>query len=1342
MNTVISKTIKAALRSLLLPGLLFSVMALSLLGSNSEGAMPHYFTTTKRELVNPTEAQFEAAGFGWKTYSILQTTNNYDGSTSVTLYINNSQTATTKGGTKTVTVPYVKSTGATIIFYALKSSSGGAKATITYRTASSSNPTMSSFDVGGWSSNNITFYAPSSVSDLFISNGYIATNFTDYYGSAGTATYYLGLTGAGTSVPSDAPKAKTVLTKPTAGTNTFTYTGSLITYSPSGYDSSTMSLTNFYAKAPGSYTATVGIKDTTNYMWTDGTTDSFTLSFKINAITLAALSNGTNSFTYDGTSKTYSPSGFDSNHENISGNVNTEPGTYTATVSLRDSTGYRFSDGSTGNKTFSYTINKIKTAAVSASTSTFDYDGQLKTLTINGYDSAHETLSGNTATEPGTYTATLSLKDSSHYTFSDGTTANKTFTYTIRPILVGALSAGTTSFTYTGKTITYTPSGYDSAHETISDASATNPGSHTAVVKLSDSTHYNFQGYSTTDQSFNWQIVKASPSVSVSPTASDITYGDTLSLSSLSGGTMTNPVTGDTVSGTWSWKDGTQTPHASSSTTFTAVFTPEDTTGYNTVEVSIGVVVNPQPRVISTDLRLVSKSDDSVMLNAVTDGEYAVSKDGGATWSSYQSSNVFSGLSEHTAYQFRYRLVGSGDYTYSEPSNVVDVTTKYTGKAPTSASVDYTRMILTGLEPNVIYNVDGADLKSDTSGEIKLPSTLIDGDLLSKDFVIYRSATDTTAKSSDVVISREENGTAPAGISFNVEPTSEGKVTVEGISTDMEYEINGTWYPVTGTTMDVDPSTPLSFRFAVTSSTPKSKEYAVTAPSILATPESQVAYVDGQLTGLTPDSDYSIDGTTYHSDASGKIAVVETWKGQSVSIVALGDATKTVNSFAQSVTLNKFKSVPSLKTTYVDDVEFTLASESGVEYSLDGVSWQDSPDFTSLTGGTTYSVKARYKTTDSSFASDIATLDVALPTKDGLIDARIKADLAELEDLCKDEGDPSAKLTALLKEAKDAVNNVDRTGAGKDVCTEADKITEGYKVKLTQQIHDDAIDRINKKATSDVKDEYTKTSSPDSDESAKILNKATEDIAAVDKSLSVTDYETKVKQIVTECQDHLSYQKHKEDVTKALEDLKGTTGGDPDSDEVIDTAKSELATYTYGVAHQTEPDMDTLYTNTVKSVALILAKKSAVSNLTNKGKDATSSSAMDEGDKYSVDDLVASYTDKINNATSEEEVAALSQEATSAINDIVGQPQCFYHWISLAFLLLDMAVGVCFYLQNKKRRLLGLALACHGVYAIALFVLAFFARCSLCYVVLLLSVAVLAMEGVYLLRAERKAEKE
>jgi hypothetical protein len=271
--------------------LAFALIPSGISFADSSAASLDYYPTLKKGLA-PTETQLEAAGFAWKTnYNVTSS------SGSLIVNLDNSEVTLTQGSTNYVTVLTVKSTGAVIIFYAFAKTNNGAIATKSYITATSGLPNVNNFALySAWGDRNASIYSPSKLSDLFIQNGYIATKFTDHYGAAGTNTYYLGTAGFDTTPISGSPKAKTELTKPTAGTNSFTYTGSLITYTPSGYDSSTMSLSNYYAKASNTYTATIGIKDTTSYMWTDGTSDSFTLSWKITPATLASLSNGTNGF--------------------------------------------------------------------------------------------------------------------------------------------------------------------------------------------------------------------------------------------------------------------------------------------------------------------------------------------------------------------------------------------------------------------------------------------------------------------------------------------------------------------------------------------------------------------------------------------------------------------------------------------------------------------------------------------------------------------------------------------------------------------------------------------------------------------------------------------------------------------------------------------------------------------------------------------------------------------------------------------------------------------------------------------------------------------------------------
>jgi hypothetical protein len=77
---------------------------------------------------------------------------------------------------------------------------------------------------------------------------------------------------------------------------------------------------------------------------------------------------------------------------------------------------------------------------------------------------------------------------------------------------------------------------------------------------------------------------KTTPTVTTWPTASALTYGQTLASSTLTGGTAS-------VSGSFSWTSSTTAPGAGTPSEG-VTFTPADTTDYNTVAGSVGVVVN------------------------------------------------------------------------------------------------------------------------------------------------------------------------------------------------------------------------------------------------------------------------------------------------------------------------------------------------------------------------------------------------------------------------------------------------------------------------------------------------------------------------------------------------------------------------------------------------------------------------------------------------------------------------------------------------------------------------------------------------------------------------------
>ena len=90
------------------------------------------------------------------------------------------------------------------------------------------------------------------------------------------------------------------------------------------------------------------------------------------------------------------------------------------------------------------------------------------------------------------------------------------------------------------------------------------------------------------------KVKKAEPEVAENPTAAEITWGESLADSVLSGGTMQHS-SGTAVSGSFAWKDATIKPNVADSnqTAYTVVFTPDDTDNYEITETTITLNIRP-----------------------------------------------------------------------------------------------------------------------------------------------------------------------------------------------------------------------------------------------------------------------------------------------------------------------------------------------------------------------------------------------------------------------------------------------------------------------------------------------------------------------------------------------------------------------------------------------------------------------------------------------------------------------------------------------------------------------------------------------------------------------------
>jgi hypothetical protein len=125
-------------------------------------------------------------------------------------------------------------------------------------------------------------------------------------------------------------------------------------------------------------------------------------------------------------------------------------------------------------------------------------------------------------------------------------------------------------------------------------------------------------------------VAKGTPSITAAPTATAITYGQSLSASTLSGGSAS-------VAGSFAWTSPGSQPAAGTASQG-VTFTPSDTANYEAVTTMVSVTVNPAPPVglaITSDLSAVS-------LNFGSTTSYQITASGSP--SSYGASGLPAGL--------------------------------------------------------------------------------------------------------------------------------------------------------------------------------------------------------------------------------------------------------------------------------------------------------------------------------------------------------------------------------------------------------------------------------------------------------------------------------------------------------------------------------------------------------------------------------------------------------------------------------------------------------------------------------------------------------------------------
>ena len=258
-----------------------------------------------------------------------------------------------------------------------------------------------------------TVYAPVNKANYYTLSGNTAVNAGSYVVTATlkSKNNYVWEDGTAENKTFDWEVVKKTLALPIYNGN-LTYDGS-VQNADITVDGSCV-ITGNTAKNVGEYTAEISLKDA-NYVWADG-------SYGIKTVAWAIVPFKVNKPVVLGDS-VYTPSGqyaaiSESEYYTLSGNFALVAGNYTATALLKDKANFTWQDSTVEDLTLNWKIVPAKVFKPE-NVRNLIYTGSEQTAEIHVSELCD--ISGNKAKDAGTYTATVSLKDSVNYTWEDGT---------------------------------------------------------------------------------------------------------------------------------------------------------------------------------------------------------------------------------------------------------------------------------------------------------------------------------------------------------------------------------------------------------------------------------------------------------------------------------------------------------------------------------------------------------------------------------------------------------------------------------------------------------------------------------------------------------------------------------------------------------------------------------------------------------------------------------------------------------------------------------------------------------------------------------------------------------
>ena len=570
--------------------------------SNSNGAFSYTSSNTSVATISGTTVTVVGAGTATITATQATSTNYLSGSTTATLTV----------GKAVLNISAI----------ALTANYGTAVSTVTaagtYIVSGLVNGDLSSIIAGTVSyTTNYTATTSAGTAGVIITpvvTGLSATNYTLSAASGAITVVAIAPTiGSFTVAAKNYGDAAFTLTAPTTNSaGAFNYTSS---------NTSVATISGSTVTIVGAGTSTITANQAANGNYTAGSTTATltvsTIAPTLTGFAVAAKNYGDAAFTLTAPT-TNSAGAFTYTSSNtsvatISGSTVTIVGAGTSTITANQAANGNYTSGTA---TTTLTINKA-VLTITADAQSVAYGTTTATVTGAGSYTAtgfvngeNASLISGSATYTTTYTATTAVGASSVIitpVTTALTAANYSFNATNGTVTVikansTITATGTTTYTYTGSaqgpatntktgstgTVTYSYSGTGSTSYTTSSTKPTNAGTYQVIATVASNTSYN----SASSSPLAFTINKANSNITGAPTASGITYGQTLASSTLSGGTVSG-----SLAGTFSFTTPSTTPSvgtASQSVTFTPT-----SSNYNTSTTNVNVTVSKASSIIT-----------------------------------------------------------------------------------------------------------------------------------------------------------------------------------------------------------------------------------------------------------------------------------------------------------------------------------------------------------------------------------------------------------------------------------------------------------------------------------------------------------------------------------------------------------------------------------------------------------------------------------------------------------------------------------------------------------------------------------------------------------------------